>query len=250
MTRIGVTGAQGAMGQTVRDVAATRDDVTVSLLISRDAPDIDAVQPSNLRSALDADPVDILVDFTVPSATIDFSSTAAAAGVGSVIGTTGFTDSQFEQLREMATQAPLLHAPNFSKGVHTLHAVVREAVKRMPDADIEVLETHHQRKRDAPSGTAMSLLESIESVRPGATRVHGRSGDAPRSDNEIGVHALRAGSITGEHEVLVAIEDEELRLTHRAESRRIFATGALDAAVWLADQEAGWYAFEDVLVSD
>lgn len=250
MTRIGVTGAGGAMGQTVRTVAADRDDVTVSCLISRDGADIDAVQPADLESALTNTAVDVLVDFTVPAASVTFASRAASAGIGSVIGTTGFTDSQFDQLRETATRAPLLHAPNFSKGVHTLHTVVREAVKRLPDADIELVETHHNRKRDAPSGTATSLLETIETVRPDATQVHGRSGDAPRTDNEIGVHARRAGSITGEHEVLLAIEDEELRLTHRAESRRIFAAGALDAAVWLAEQAPGWYTFDEVLASD
>lgn len=247
MIRIGVPGATGAMGRAVQTIAADRDDVEVTLRSSRDEHELDAVHPTNLADALAETPVDVFVDFTVPGASVDLVQTAADHGVGVVLGTTGFTAAQFDTLREHALEIPLLHAPNFSRGIHTLHAVVRDAVERLPAADIEITETHHNRKRDAPSGTAVSLLETIESVRPDATRVHGREGDAPREASEIGIHARRAGTITGEHEVLLALADEELRLTHRAESRDIFAAGALDAAIWLAEQASGWYSFDDAL---
>lgn len=247
MTRIAITGAQGAMGTTVREVAANRDDVDVALLVSRGSPDNEAVHPSDLASALDERQIDVLVDFTVPEGSIDLVTTAAGFGVGSVIGTTGFSEAEFTELHTIADTVPLLHAPNFSKGVHTLLAAVSETVSRLPDADIEITETHHNRKRDAPSGTANRILETIESIRADTRTIHGREGDAPRKPGDIGVHARRAGTVTGEHEILVAIDDEEIRLTHRAESRRIFATGALDAAVWLTHRSAGWYDFDDVL---
>ena len=136
-----------------------------------------------------------------------------------------------------------------SRGVQALLRAVESAVSDLPGYDVEVTETHHNRKRDAPSGTANTILETIEGVRGGdeSDRVYGRVGEAPRDEGEIGVHVRRAGDVRGEHEVLLAGNDEVVKLRHRAESRRVWAEGALDAAVWLAGKPPGWYDFADVL---
>lgn len=252
MTRVAVTGATGAMGETVLAVASERFDVEAVLAVTRASPeevarDIPVCAPNRLDSALDEQAVDVLVDFTVPSAAVDAVEAAAGADVAAVVGTTGFDAAQRNRLEAAAQRTPLLVAPNFSRGIQALVGALEGTVKRLPGYDIEVTETHHQRKRDAPSGTADQLVEAIEAQRPDATRVHGREGEAPREDGDIGIHARRAGSITGEHEVLLAANDEEIRLTHRAESRAVFAAGALDAAVWLDGRPPGRYHFETVV---
>jgi len=150
-------------------------------------------------------------------------------------------------VRAASESVPALKAANFARGVQALLDVVGEAVADLPGYDVELVETHHNGKRDAPSGTAKRILAEIEAGRETGERVHGREGEAPRQAGEIGVHALRAGDVTGEHEVLLAGNHEEVRLTHRAESRGVFAAGALDAAVWLADRDPGWYDFAAVL---
>lgn len=249
MTRIAVTGGRGAMGRTVRAVADEREDVTVELVVTR-SPDalVDGsrtVTPSALDAAIGD--VDALVDFTVPEAAVDAVETAASAGIPAVVGTTGFTDDQLAALRAAEEAIPVLVAPNFSRGMYALRRALAATVERLPGYDIELTETHHARKRDAPSGTATALLATIEDVRTDTHPVHGRVGEHHRGDSEIGVHTRRAGSITGEHEVLLAGQDEEVRLVHRAESRAVFAAGAVDAAVWLADRPAGWYRFGDVI---
>lgn len=257
---VAVTGATGRMGQAVVDAASARNDVEVAFAVNRGPDESDSVAgvpvaPTQEFDALvrDRDP-DALVDFTGPESSQNYVAVAAEAGVASVVGTTGFGDRGESALRELAQYAPVLKASNFARGVQALLGAVESAVSDLPGYDIEVTETHHNGKRDAPSGTANTILESIEETRKSRAeslgdpaRVHGREGDQPRESGEIGVHARRAGNVTGEHEVLLAGNHEEVRLTHRAENRGVFAEGALDAAVWLDGQEPGWYDFADVL---
>ncbi|UPV73265.1 4-hydroxy-tetrahydrodipicolinate reductase [Halorussus limi] len=256
---VAVTGATGEMGRAVLDAAGAREDVSVAFAVNRDAPRDPAesvagvrVEPAREFDRLLADrSPDVVVDFTGPASSQNYVAVAAEAGVASVVGTTGFDDEGEAALRELAEYAPVLKASNFGRGVQALVSAVESAVADLPGYDVEVTETHHNRKRDAPSGTAKTILEAIEGARDGGTadgqRVHGREGEAPREAGEIGVHARRAGTITGEHEVLLAGNHEEVRLTHRAEDRGVFAEGALDAAVWLAGREPGWYDFADVV---
>ncbi|WP_232701058.1 4-hydroxy-tetrahydrodipicolinate reductase [Halobacterium wangiae] len=242
--RVGVTGATGRMGRTVREVAAERGD-EVAFTASRDpAGDLDAAD--DVAELLVSRNPDAVVDFTVPDASVAHVSAAADAGVPIVVGTTGFDEDQRAALRDAGEDIPVLHGANFSRGVQALLDAVEAAVSALPEYDVEVTETHHSGKRDAPSGTANVLLERIDQTRGKSERVHGRVGDQPREDGEIGVHARRAGDVTGEHEALLAGNEESLELTHRAGSRRVFAAGALDAAAWLADQPAGFYRFEEV----
>lgn len=240
-----VTGASGRMGQAV--VALARERGTEAVAVSRSGTDTDSSHPEELRSVLTEYPHATLVDFTVPAASIDFLETCVETETPAVIGTTGFDEAEQTALDRASEQIPVLQASNFARGVHGLLALVREAAASLPGYDIELTETHHSGKRDAPSGTANTLLSAIEEATDTTGRVHGRKGIAPRETGEIGVHVRRAGSIRGEHEVLFAGNDEVLTLTHRAESRRVFAAGALDAAEWLGGREPGRYAFNEVI---
>lgn len=264
---IAVTGATGRMGQTVIETASERQDCTVALAVSHSADDVDEVAGVPVRDAADLpslltvyDPA-VLVDFTVPDATTTYVEACVESDVAAVIGTTGFDHGGTECLRTASESVGLLKAANFARGVAALRRAVREAVGTLPGYDVEVTETHHNGKRDAPSGTAKTIVSDIEAVRSGDDsdagdsrtegnsdeRVHGREGIQPRDPGEIGIHARRAGDVTGEHEVLMADNHELVAVTHRAESRGVFAAGALDAAVWLADRPAGWYTFTDVI---
>ncbi|MFC4405391.1 4-hydroxy-tetrahydrodipicolinate reductase [Haloarchaeobius iranensis] len=256
--RLAVTGASGRMGGEVLAAAADRAERVVLAVSSEpDAvgptavdADTEIVPDADLADALAAHEVDVLVDFTAPSALVDYAAACADAGVALVTGTTGLTDDHRGALADAADAVPVLHAPNFSKGVAVLTRLVGEAAGALADYDVELVEAHHDGKTDAPSGTALSLLDAVDDVRGESPRVHGREGEAPRAEDEVGVHAVRAGDVTGVHEVWLAGGREELRLTHRAESRRVFAEGALDAAAWLAGRDAGQYEFEAVLEVD
>jgi 4-hydroxy-tetrahydrodipicolinate reductase len=248
MTTVGINGIAGRMGQTVRETAAERADVTVAFGIDVDSSgtDVPVSDPDDAAAALSEHDPDVVVDFTVPEASTDLARACAEAGVGLVIGTTGFEDEQFAVLEEVSTEVPLLKATNFSRGVHALLRTLGPALDALEGYDVEVMETHHNQKRDAPSGTAKTILEEIAEYRDFET-VPGREGIQPREDDEVGMLVRRAGDIRGEHEVTVAGNDEVLTLAHRAEDRAVFAAGALDAAVWIADRDPGHYEFGDVI---
>lgn len=240
------------MGREVIEAAVDRDDVDVAFAVNRSPSEavggVEVRDADDLPSLLAERDPDALVDFTGPESSVEYVAACAEAGVPAVVGTTGFTDEQADALSDAAETVPVLRASNFSRGIAALRRAVRAAVGALPGYDVEVTETHHNGKRDAPSGTALTLVEDIEGEREEiTTRTYGREGDAPRSTDEIGVHARRAGDVAGEHEVLLAGDDNVLELTHRAGSRRVFAAGALDAAVWLAGREAGDYDFTEVL---
>ncbi|MFA9414892.1 4-hydroxy-tetrahydrodipicolinate reductase [Natrinema sp. HArc-T2] len=250
--RLGVTGATGRMGREVLAAATGREDCEVVFAVNRD-PDGETVDGVEIEPASEFDSLvaerepTAVIDFTGPESAVEYAETCADAGVAFVTGTTGFDDDGLEALEAASEDVPVLHAPNFARGVQALVNVVGEAVQNLPGYDVELVETHHNGKRDAPSGTANRLLEEIEANGDFTERTHGREGDAPREAGEIGVHALRAGDITGEHEIILAGNHEEVRLTHRAEDRGVFAAGAVDAAVWIAGRKAGSYDFADVI---
>lgn len=248
--RVAVTGATGRMGGEVLAAAAERD-VDVAFAVSRNPNEVDfdgrVVNPDALSDALAEGDVDALVDFSVPDAAIRFVRAAADAGVPVVTGTTGFSDDQEDELRDAGDRIPVVRGANFSRGVQALLDVVGVAVSALPEYDAELTETHHNGKRDAPSGTAKRLLDAVDDARgEEADRIHGRDGYAPRQQGEIGVHARRAGDVTGEHELLLAGNDEVLSLTHRAGDRGVFAAGALDAARYVQDARADYYQFSDI----
>lgn len=207
---------------------------------------------SDLEAA--ASQADVLIDFSFHAATADHAVRAAKWGRALVTGTTGFTEEEKKALAKAAEAVPVVMAPNMSLGVNLLFSLVAEAARALKDRgyDVEIVERHHRRKKDAPSGTALRLGEEAAeglglNFRDAA--VHGREGVSPeeRPSGQIGVHALRAGDFVGDHTVLFAAEGESIELSHRATSRDTFAIGALRAAAWVKGRPAGMYSMRDVL---
>ena len=254
MTVVGVNGATGRMGRAVVEAAGDRGDVTVAFGVTpgADAPGagadlgVELYEPADLEGAFaDHDP-DAVIDFSVPAATVDLAGACADAGVALVSGTTGFEDDQLAVFQEAGQAVPVLLASNFSRGIQALLCALGPALAALPGYDVELLETHHNGKRDAPSGTAHTILEEVAEQRD-FEPVYGREGVQPRTEGEVGVLVRRAGDIRGEHEVTLADNDEVLTIAHRAEDRGVFAAGAIDAAVWLAGREPGLYDFGEVV---
>jgi 4-hydroxy-tetrahydrodipicolinate reductase len=190
---------------------------------------------------------DVLVDFTVAPAAVENVKAAARNGVALVVGTTGFTPAQREEMRiAIEGHVPAVISSNFSVGVNIFWKLIQEAARHLKEYDIEVVEAHHRFKKDAPSGTAKTILEMIERETGPRDRVYGREGMQVR-EKEIGVHVIRGGDIVGEHTVLFAGNYECIELSHRAYDRAVFARGALRAMEWVPDKSPGIYSMNDVL---
>jgi 4-hydroxy-tetrahydrodipicolinate reductase len=195
---------------------------------------------------------DVVVEFTLPPGCLAWASWCADHNVALVSGTTGLCETGQATLRAAAQRVPVVWAPNMSVGVNLLLKLVSDAAARLDETwDVEICETHHKQKVDAPSGTAHALFEAICAARgqdPLETATYGRYGQCgPRQPGEIGIHALRLGDNIGEHEVRFAAAGETLELRHRAQSRDIFASGALRAARWIVGRDPGLYHMRDVL---
>jgi 4-hydroxy-tetrahydrodipicolinate reductase len=196
--------------------------------------------------------VDVLIDFSVPEALEDLLEDCASKDVPLVIGTTGLDEEAERRIEKAAKMLPVVYAPNMSLGVNLCFRLVREMAAALgEDFDIEITEAHHNRKADAPSGTALGLARAVaEALDRDLEKdlVHGRSGrPGPRGRREIGMHALRLGGVVGEHTVHFGSENEVIALSHRATNRDVFADGALRAAKWVAGRKPGCYSMEDVL---
>lgn len=195
---------------------------------------------------------DVLIDFSAPENAVANAKAAARHCTALVVGTTGLDVVQVETLRKAAEKVPVLHAPNFSLGVNLMFQLAAEAARVLgDDYNIEIVETHHNQKVDAPSGTALGLARAVaEPLGRDLEKdlVHGREGKpGKRTTREIGMHALRMGSIPGDHTIHFCSEHECLSISHRAESRDVFAAGALRAAKWLAGRTPGYYGMRDML---
>jgi len=194
---------------------------------------------------------DVVVDFSTPEATVANCRVAAFADRSFITGVTGLSATQTSELLKCGEQIPVIHAPNFSVGVSVLGALVAEAARRLgPDYDVEVIETHHRMKKDAPSGTAVRLVDILKAGAGQASVVHGRQGKVgEKPKGEIGVSSIRTGGVVGEHTVVFGCAGERLELTHKAESRAAFATGVVAAVRFLKGRRPGFYTIEDVLAS-
>lgn len=202
----------------------------------------------DLETVLKKTQADVLIDFTIAGATVVNAPVAAGCGVNLIIGTTGLTPEQRvvidEAIRKNKVRAVI--SPNYSVGVNVFFKILREAAKYLADYDIEIIEAHHNQKKDAPSGTALRAADVISEALGGKEYVYGREGIAPRG-KEIGIHAVRGGDITGDHTVLFVGNSERIEIRHMAHSRQIFAKGAVRAAEWVCGQEPGIYNMDDVL---
>jgi 4-hydroxy-tetrahydrodipicolinate reductase len=240
MASIGIIGSLGRMGQTLVE-AARAHGLTVTGAIDQGGDPIALAQEA-----------DILVDFSSPSALIENLSAAVAAGTPIVIGTTGLEDHHHQSIDDAARHIAVLQTGNTSLGVTLLARLVREAAAKLgPEWDIEIAEMHHRDKVDAPSGTALLLGKAAASGRGidlDANSERGRDGlTGARKEGAIGFVSLRGGSVAGDHTIYFASDNERIELTHRAENRAIFASGALKAALWLKKQPAGRYTMDQVL---
>ena len=265
MIRLAIAGVCGRMGRTVAELTVrdSRFEIVAGLTIPGDPLVGKALQVADREvqvlleppaavgyGELALRPCDVLIDFTVADGTMRWLDYCERRQIPMVIGATGHADKQLERIREAAHQIPIVKATNFSPGIHAILNAVAQLVRDMgPEYDIEIVETHHRHKVDAPSGTAHTILEAIQQARRDGGPVvfgrHGRTGE--RKPGEIGVHAVRMGEHVGQHEIHVSGPGETITLRHTAHSRETFAAGALRAAAWLVSKPAGFYTMRDVL---
>ena len=190
---------------------------------------------------------DVLIDFSHHSAVADVLNYAKAVRCAAVIGTTGHTPEEKALIDAASKEIPVFFAGNVSLGIAVLCRLVKEAVRFFPDADVEIVEVHHIRKVDAPSGTALMLFNAVKEVRPEAVANCGRSGEGKRTKEEVGIHALRMGNVVGIHEVHINTGNQTLVLKHESGSRAMLADGAVAAARFMAGKAVGFYNMESIL---
>ena len=193
------------------------------------------------------DGVDCIIDFSHHSSTHELLRFATENKIPTVVATTGHTDEEIADIKAASEKIPVFFAANMSLGVALLVELARKAALSMPEADIEIIEKHHNRKLDAPSGTALMIADAICDVREGAYNKLGRAGHGKRTKEEIGIHAVRMGNIVGEHEVIIGTENQTITLKHEAHSRALFAEGAIAAAEYLYTRAPGLYDMKSLV---
>jgi 4-hydroxy-tetrahydrodipicolinate reductase len=262
--RVVIAGAGGRMGRTLIQAVATTKGVTLAGaveaagagVIGRDSGELCGLGPNGIKVTSDVAPLlqqaDALIEFTIPAATLALAELTAAAGKVHVIGTTGHSAEEEALIAKAASRATIVKSGNMSLGVNLLAALVKRVAQALnADYDIEILEMHHNKKIDAPSGTALLLGRAAAAGRGIELATHserGRDGiTGARKPGDIGFAALRGGTVVGEHSVIFAGPAERVELTHRAEDRMIFARGALHAALWARGKPPGLYSMADVL---
>ena len=262
MIKVAVTGAAGRMGSKIIKTALEQDDMQVVAAIEapntplegKDVGEVIGVgnlgveiSPANkLSDKLSAKKPDVLIDFTIANAAVNTVKTASHYGVNLVVGTTGFSDEQMEEIKKSieTNKIKAVIAPNMAVGVNVFFKVIKDLAPVLSDFDIEIIEAHHKHKKDAPSGTAVRAFEimakELELKGDVKTCVHGREGlVGERTSPEIGMHAVRGGDIVGDHTVLFAGDGERLEITHRANSRQAFVNGVIKAIRFIPDAKIG-----------
>ncbi len=250
MIKIAVCGALGRMGTTIGRLVTEAPDMELvggADLKPGNFFGAEVVDASGIEGLIAEKRPDVIIDFTVADAAVENIRTAARHGISLVVGTTGFTPEQRAEIdATIAGRVPAVISSNFSVGVNIFWELVREAARHLGDYDIEVTEAHHRYKKDAPSGTAKTILRILGEELGEKQQVYGREGMAERGD-EIGVHVIRGGDIVGDHAVLFAGNFECIEVSHRAYDRAVFANGALKAARWVTGKTPGVYSMSDVL---
>ena len=234
-----ICGANGAMGKLICDIFGDEVVGKVSIDGANGVP--------KTFEELGAMEADVVVDFSHHTAIADVLNYTKKIGAAAVIGTTGHTEEEKALIRAASQEMPVFYAGNVSLGIAVLCRLVKQAASYFPDADIEIIEVHHTRKVDAPSGTAHMLFNAIKEVRPNAWENCGRAGEGKRTKDEIGVHALRLGNVVGIHEVHINTGNQTLVLKHESGSRAMLADGAVAAARFMEGKSAGLYDMESIL---
>ena len=250
MVRILLCGCFGKMGRVIQQLVAGRTDCTIAAGVDLFA-DSTAAFPAYTNIADVQEEADVIIDFSHPSLLTPILSYAAQkGGIPAVLCTTGYSAEQVEALKTAAQTQPDFYSRNMSLGINLLIELSKKAAKVLGDQfDIEIIEKHHNQKIDAPSGTALMLADAIASVRDGETQyVYDRHAQRKkREKSEIGLHAVRGGTIVGEHEVVFAGNHEVITLSHSAQSKELFATGAVNAAVYMCGKGPGLYDMSDMI---
>ena len=234
-----VCGANGAMGKLICEIFGDEVIGKVSIDGNNNVP--------KTFAELGKVEADVVVDFSHHTAIADVLAYAKEIGAAAVIGTTGHTDQEKALIYAASEEIPVFYAGNVSLGIAVLCRLVKDAVKYFPDADVEIIEIHHTRKVDAPSGTAHMLFNAVKEVRPNAWENCGRSGEGKRTKDEVGVHALRMGNVVGIHEVHINTGNQTLVLKHESGSRAMLADGAVSAARFMEGKGKGLYNMESIL---
>ena len=242
--KIILVGAKGIMGGHVIN-AANKAGFEVSALVDLKCdPEItgEYTKISDIREK-----ADVIIDFSFHGLVKEITDYAVDTGTPIIVATTGHTDEEREVINEASKKVAVFYSGNMSVGIATLCDVVKRVVSVFPNADVEIIETHHTRKLDAPSGTAKMLFNSVKEAREDAYAHYGRSGNCKREKNEIGINSVRVGNIVGIHEVIVGTDTEQITLKHEAYDRALFADGAIKAAEFMAGKGAGLYTMTELL---
>ena len=234
-----ICGANGAMGKLICGILGDEVAGKVSIDGENGVP--------KTFGELGKVEADVVVDFSHHTAVADVLAYAKSIGAAAVIGTTGHTEEEKGLIYAAAEEIPVFFSGNMSLGIAVLCRLAKQAAAAFPEADIEILEVHHTRKVDAPSGTAKMLFNAIQEVRPQAVACCGRAGEGKRTKEEIGIHALRLGSVVGIHEVHIHTQNQSLTLKHESGSRAMLADGAVAAARFMEGKEKGLYNMENLL---
>lgn len=240
-------GIGGAMGKVFASCAQAEDDIEIVCGIDKFPENCSYPFPVYSSCEKITEKADCIIDFSVHTCIYDYIPFAVKNNIPCVIATTGFSTEELDFIKQSSEKIPILRSGNMSLGVNTLLQLVKLCARALGDkADIEIVEQHHNRKVDAPSGTALLLADGIKSVLPSSNYVLGRSGMKKREKGEIGISAVRGGTIVGKHEVMFIMNNEVITLKHEAESRSVFALGSMNAARFIVKQKPGLYSMEDL----
>lgn len=250
MCRIILSGCNGRMGRVITEMAGTRDDFTIAAGVDI-CPErfLNSYPVYGSLSEVSED-ADVIVDFSNPSALQSIIDYAQSKGIGVVLCTTGYDEEQKRIIKEVSSKIPLFKSANMSIGINLIMGLAKQAARILEsDFDIEIIEKHHNLKVDSPSGTALLLADGInDALKSKKDYIYGRTPESgKRQKQELGIHAVRGGSIVGEHEVIFAGEGEVIKLEHSALSRNVFASGAVRAAIFLKGKTPGLYSMDDVI---
>jgi len=251
MIRIILSGANGKMGQVIQNCVQERPDCAVVAGIDKNTDSAHGYHVFEKASDCGAE-ADVIIDFSHPAVLEDLLELAVSRRIPAVIATTGLGAEQISRIHDTAKEIPIFFSANMSLGVNLMRELSKIAAKVLgADFDIEIVERHHNQKIDAPSGTALMLADAIsEELAQKPQYVYDRhSQRKKRSKNEIGLHSVRGGTIVGSHEVIFAGRDEILTISHEANSKEIFATGAVNAAIFLHNKTPGLYSMSDLIES-
>jgi len=255
-TKIAIAGAMGRMGQNLIKSGLKNDKTEIVGVFDIENIDKNFLISVGLQSGIATnrensfEAADVVIDFTSPKALFNFTEAAVANNTGLVIGTTGLENQHFKLLQQSGQSVPVFYAPNMSFGVNSFFSLARKAAAHLKDFDIEIIETHHRYKKDAPSGTAIKLGEEIAdelNYSKEQFNFNRQQDQQERKKNEIGFSSIRGGNIPGEHTVIFHGDNESVELTHRAFNREIFSDGAIEASIWLSKQKKGYFTFKDLL---